>query len=212
MDRGLPPPPPRRASLFAPARTPVPSPAQWFAGLLTVRAGLVGAIRSNWVDASRGVFPSLCRDGSAPLHGIPGHSHATSAEPTGGRGRSVPGLLPCAGKYGRRREIGLRSSQLGPPIRLTRRSLRDPRPYPRRGNGEVYKARDSKLDRDVAIMSCPSPFQRIPSAQIPTRGERRRSAVNHQNILTICDVGTEDAFPLLVSELLESNAPVGPCP
>jgi serine/threonine protein kinase len=74
------------------------------------------------------------------------------------------------------------------------------------GMGEVYRARDTRLDRDVAIKFLPEGV----STEIDrlTRFEqeaRATSALNHPNILTVHDIGTHDSSPYIVSELLEGE-------
>src|SRR5437764_14267319 len=67
------------------------------------------------------------------------------------------------------------------------------------GMGEVYRARDPRIGRDVAI--------KILNADV-TRFEqevRAAGALNHPNILAIFDVGTHQGMPYLVSELLEGE-------
>src|SRR5437764_1152243 len=74
------------------------------------------------------------------------------------------------------------------------------------GMGEVYRARDEKLNRNVAIKVLP--------AALSQDGERLRrfeqeaqaaGALNHPNILAVYDVGTHDDAPYIVSELLEGE-------
>ena len=74
------------------------------------------------------------------------------------------------------------------------------------GMGEVYRARDTRLGRDVAVKVLPASF-----ADDKTRLSRFRQeacaagALNHPNILAIYDVGTDDSAPYVVSELLEGE-------
>jgi eukaryotic-like serine/threonine-protein kinase len=71
------------------------------------------------------------------------------------------------------------------------------------GMGEVYRARDPRLDRDVAI--------KISSEQFSERFEREARAVaalNHPNICTLYDVGPN----YLVMEHVEGETPRGPLP
>src|ERR1700752_3080747 len=74
------------------------------------------------------------------------------------------------------------------------------------GMGEVDRARDTRLGRDVALKVLPGCF-----ADDKTRLSRFRqeacaaSALNHPNILVIYDVGTDDSSPYVVSELLEGE-------
>ncbi|HTA23478.1 MAG TPA: LpqB family beta-propeller domain-containing protein [Terriglobales bacterium] len=72
------------------------------------------------------------------------------------------------------------------------------------GMGEVYRARDSRLGREVAIKLLPSSFSQ--DADRLRRFEQEAqaaSALNHPNILAVYDVGTHDGAPYLVMELLE---------
>ena len=64
------------------------------------------------------------------------------------------------------------------------------------GMGEVYRARDAKLDREVAIKVLPPPRRERPDAL--ARFEREAKAVaalSHPNILAIFDFGTHDGVP-----------------
>jgi TolB-like protein/Flp pilus assembly protein TadD len=75
------------------------------------------------------------------------------------------------------------------------------------GMGEVYRARDSRLGRDVAVKVLPASFSQ--DAERLRRFEkeaRAASALNHPNILTIYDVGTHEGAPYLISELLEGES------
>jgi serine/threonine protein kinase/Tol biopolymer transport system component len=72
------------------------------------------------------------------------------------------------------------------------------------GMGEVYRARDARLQRDVAIKIIPSAFARdVERLMRFEREARAAAALNHSNILAIYDVGTQDDSPYIVSELLE---------
>ncbi|HET7453642.1 MAG TPA: protein kinase, partial [Thermoanaerobaculia bacterium] len=74
------------------------------------------------------------------------------------------------------------------------------------GMGEVYKARDTKLRRDVAIKVLPDGLARDPDAL--ARFEREAHAVaalNHPNILSIHDFGNEGGVAFAVMELLEGE-------
>jgi eukaryotic-like serine/threonine-protein kinase len=72
------------------------------------------------------------------------------------------------------------------------------------GMGEVYRARDPRLNRDVAI--------KVLHASVATDAERLRrftaeaqsvAALNHPNVLTIHEVGTQGAHPFIATELLD---------
>src|SRR5689334_12254886 len=74
------------------------------------------------------------------------------------------------------------------------------------GMGEVFRARDSKLDRDVAIKVLPP--QLADSATALARFEREAKAVAalaHPNILSIFDFGTEGGVAYAVMELLDGE-------
>src|SRR6266853_1547195 len=74
------------------------------------------------------------------------------------------------------------------------------------GMGEVYRARDKKLDRDVAIKVLPESVAADPDAL--ARFEREAKAVaalSHQNILAIHDFGNQDGIAYAVTELLEGE-------
>src|SRR5258708_5898693 len=74
------------------------------------------------------------------------------------------------------------------------------------GMGEVYRARDSRLDRDVAIKILPERLAQDPQAL--ARFEREAKAVaalSHPNILAIFDVGADQGVTYAVTELLEGE-------
>ncbi len=72
--------------------------------------------------------------------------------------------------------------------------------------GEVYRARDPRLGREVAIKVLPAAFAEDPDRLRRFEQEARAaSALNHPNILTIYDLGTHEAGPYVVSELLEGE-------
>jgi len=74
------------------------------------------------------------------------------------------------------------------------------------GMGEVYRATDSRLGRDVAIKVLPERL--IASRDALKRFEREAkalAALSHPNILTIHDVGTQDSISYVVMELLEGE-------
>jgi serine/threonine-protein kinase len=74
------------------------------------------------------------------------------------------------------------------------------------GMGEVYRARDTRLHREVAIKVLPASFSQDADRLRRFEQEARAaSALNHPNILTIHDFGSEGAAPYVVSELLEGE-------
>ena len=75
------------------------------------------------------------------------------------------------------------------------------------GMGEVFKARDTRLDRSVAIKILPREFSA--NAQLRTRFEREAKAISqltHPNICTLHDVGSENGISYLVMELLDGES------
>jgi serine/threonine protein kinase len=71
------------------------------------------------------------------------------------------------------------------------------------GMGEVYRARDSRLGRDVALKICSHEFD-----ERFGREARAVAALNHPNVCTLYDVGPD----YLVMELVDGSAPKGPLP
>jgi serine/threonine protein kinase len=72
--------------------------------------------------------------------------------------------------------------------------------------GEVYRARDSRLRREVAIKVLPTALSL--DADRMRRFEQEAlatAALNHPNILAVFDIGTSDGSPYVVSELLEGE-------
>src|SRR6516162_7361155 len=77
------------------------------------------------------------------------------------------------------------------------------------GMGEVYRARDTKLKRDVALKVLPAAFARDPDRMARFQREAEvLASLNHPNIATIHGV-EENA---LVMELVEGESPKGPMP
>lgn len=74
------------------------------------------------------------------------------------------------------------------------------------GMGEVYRARDTRLGRDVAIKVLPAAFSRDPERLRRFKQEAQVvAALNHPNILAIHDFGEHDGSPYIVTELLEGQ-------
>ena len=72
--------------------------------------------------------------------------------------------------------------------------------------GEVYRARDPQLGRDVAIKILPSFLSRDADRLRRFEQEARAAAaLNHPNILAVYQFGSHDGAPYLVSELLEGH-------
>jgi len=73
--------------------------------------------------------------------------------------------------------------------------------------GEVYRARDTRLGRDVALKILPESF--VSDSERLHRFEQESRAVaalNHPNILAIHDVGQHNGSPFLVSELVDGES------
>jgi len=74
------------------------------------------------------------------------------------------------------------------------------------GMGEVYRARDTQLGRDVAVKVLPASFSEDVDRLHRFRQEAcAASALNHPNILVVHDIGTHDGSTYVVSELLEGE-------
>jgi len=74
------------------------------------------------------------------------------------------------------------------------------------GMGEVYRARDTRLDREIAVKILPSHLSDNPEAkQRFDREARTISSLNHPNICTLYDVGHQDGIDFLVMEYLEGE-------
>jgi eukaryotic-like serine/threonine-protein kinase len=74
------------------------------------------------------------------------------------------------------------------------------------GMAEVYRARDTRLDRTVAIKILPSHLSDNPEAkQRFDREARAISSLNHPNICTLYDVGHQNGTDYLVMEFLEGE-------
>jgi serine/threonine protein kinase len=74
------------------------------------------------------------------------------------------------------------------------------------GMGEVYRARDTRLGRDVAVKVLPAQFASDPGRLRRFEQEARAvAALDHPNILAIHDIGTHEGSPFIVSELLEGE-------
>src|SRR5262245_54456717 len=74
------------------------------------------------------------------------------------------------------------------------------------GMGEVFRARDTRLNRDVAIKVLPKDF--MSDADRLRRFEQEAktlAALNHPNVLTVFDAGVQEGPPYLVTELLEGK-------
>ena len=75
------------------------------------------------------------------------------------------------------------------------------------GMGEVYRAKDTRLGRDVAIKVLPARFSSSPELRERFEREARAiSSLNHARICTLYDVGHQDGVDFLVMEYLEGES------
>ncbi len=105
---------------------------------------------------------------------------------------------------------GRLSAQLGEAMPLDSGSRLGPyeiiAPLGAGGMGEVYRAKDARLDREVAIKILPKELSESP--QVLTRFEheaKAAAALSHPNILSIYDFGTDSGLYFAVMELLEGE-------
>jgi serine/threonine-protein kinase len=71
--------------------------------------------------------------------------------------------------------------------------------------GEVYRARDTKLDRDVALKILPPDVASVETLRRFEKEARAASALNHANIVAIYDVGRHDAIAYIAMELVDGQ-------
>ncbi len=119
-----------------------------------------------------------------------------------------PALAPASSLSGRRISpiLSRESRRSDAFTRNAPRSLRDPLAPRRGGDGEVYRARDTRLDRTVAIKVLPAELAGNPERRARFEREARAvSALNHPHICTLHDVGREDGVDYLVLEYLEGE-------
>src|SRR6202522_4232568 len=75
------------------------------------------------------------------------------------------------------------------------------------GMGEVYRARDTRLGREVALKVLPESFSRDSERLRRFEQEARAvAALNHPNILAIHDIGAQDGTHYIVTELLDGRS------
>ncbi len=75
------------------------------------------------------------------------------------------------------------------------------------GMGEVYRARDTRLGREVAIKVLPADVAADPERLVRFEREAKAvSALNHPNIVTLYEVGSSDVGPYLVLECVEGQS------
>jgi serine/threonine protein kinase/tetratricopeptide (TPR) repeat protein len=110
----------------------------------------------------------------------------------------------AAGLTGHLRQRTIGAHQMLPGTKLGPYEIIEP--LGRGGMGEVYRARDTRLQRQVAIKTIASAA--LTDSQSRERFDREARAVaalTHPNILAIYDVGTHDSVPYVAVELLEGE-------
>src|SRR5450432_1737877 len=78
-------------------------------------------------------------------------------------------------------------------------------PIGKGGMGEVYRAQDTRLRRDVAVKVLPQAFATEAARERFQREARAASALNHPNICAVHDIGETASHPFLVMELLDGK-------
>src|SRR5215510_2874346 len=73
------------------------------------------------------------------------------------------------------------------------------------GMGEVWRARDHRIRRDVAVKILPRAFAGEKQLQRFEQEARAAGRLNHPGLVTIFDVGTTEGTPYIVMELLEGQ-------
>ena len=73
--------------------------------------------------------------------------------------------------------------------------------------GEVYRARDARLDRSIALKVLPQESLSVEKERLSRfeKEARSASALNHPNIVTIYEVGTADGVSYIAMELVEGK-------
>ncbi|MBZ5689842.1 MAG: serine/threonine protein kinase [Acidobacteriia bacterium] len=74
------------------------------------------------------------------------------------------------------------------------------------GMGEVYRARDTRLERDVAVKVLPSDLSSDPNLRLRLEREAKAvSKLSHPHICTLHDIGHQDGVDFIVMELVEGE-------
>src|ERR1700751_3609245 len=75
------------------------------------------------------------------------------------------------------------------------------------GMGEVYRARDQRLGRYVALKVLPNELALDPSRRSRFEQEARHvAALNHPNIIALYDIGEQDGIAYMVTELIDGTS------
>src|ERR1700680_203442 len=74
------------------------------------------------------------------------------------------------------------------------------------GMGEVWRARDARLNRSVAVKILPLEVSQDPQRRLRFEQEARAlGALNHPNIVSVYDIGQQDGRAYIVSELVDGE-------
>ncbi len=74
------------------------------------------------------------------------------------------------------------------------------------GMGEVYRARDTRLGREIALKALPEGVASDPGRlKRFEREARATAALSHANVITVFDVGSEDGRAFVVTEILDGT-------
>jgi eukaryotic-like serine/threonine-protein kinase len=75
------------------------------------------------------------------------------------------------------------------------------------GMGEVYRARDTRLGRDVALKVLPAVFAQDGPRRARFEHEARSaSALNHPNIVSVFDIGRQDETLFIITEFVDGES------
>ena len=95
----------------------------------------------------------------------------------------------------------------GPQLGHTTGFLRNSVALRRGRDGRVYRARDSRLDRDVALKVLPAALAGKPSPRARFEQEARSaSALTHPNIVTVFDIGAQEGAAYIITELVAGES------
>jgi len=101
-------------------------------------------------------------------------------------------------------ELLAEPGELSPGARLGPYEIREP--IGAGGMGEVYRARDTRLARDVAIKILPAAARTADARARFEREARAVAALSHPNVVAVHDVGTEGDVQFVVTELLDGQS------
>ena len=180
-------------------------------------ASRAGDLPAGWTADGKGLYVSGGYPCRVDVIDVASGARTHVREPR--RKRHRRDVLPRIGpRYGRRSndDAGLQSHPLdavldpGSEMTLAAGTKLGPyeiaAPVGAGGMGEVYRARDERLKRDVAIKVLPASFSQDPDRLKRFEQEAQAAgALNHPNITAVYDFGEHDGAPYIVTELLEGE-------